>query len=104
MNNNLTNNNVIINPNDLLEAANEIIVQSDNVSTYLKEIQNSISTINENWIDTNAKNFNDKFNTLAKSFDSLKINIEGFGTFLKEVVRIYNEEYNNPTSNSINNN
>lgn len=94
--------NVELHASDLLEVARRIEAAADKIDAALQKLDTTMADLDTVWSDQNSKKYLERYNELKENFPEFKNAVRSYGTFLNTVVSAYQQEFADPTSNSVN--
>ncbi len=87
---------------NLLEAATKMENAAKTIDAAIAKIDSTISDIEADWKDENSKRYLERYAELKQDFPEFKKAIHDYSSFLRRVVQIYQQEFVEPTSESVN--
>lgn len=93
---------VYLQSKDLLEVANRIETSSEKIDNALLKLDATMQDLDSVWSDQNSKKYLERYNELREEFPKFKQAVKSYGTFLHSVVNIYQKEFMDETSTSVN--
>ena len=94
--------NITLNANNLRDVAKKMEAAANKIDDSLKEIDVIMSDMESVWSDVNSKKYLNKYEELRKDFPTFKSALYAYSSFLNMVVDIYQKEYVNPVSTTVN--
>ena len=93
---------VYLQSKDLLEVANRIETSSEKIDNALLKLDATMQDLDSVWSDQNSKKYLERYNELREEFPKFKQAVKSYGNFLNSVVNIYQKEFMDETSTSVN--
>ena len=93
---------VYLQSKDLLEVANRIETSSEKIDNALGKLDSVMQDLDSVWSDQNSKKYLERYNELRTEFPAFKEAVRSYGTFLHSVVDVYQREFMDATSTSVN--
>ena len=86
--------NINLTAADLINTSNKIENASDRIDNALQKLDTIMNSMSQSWSDDNARMYMSRYQELKQSFPEFKNAVRSYGLFLKDVVDIYEREYN----------
>lgn len=90
-----------LNADRLLDTAKKMEEAANRIDASIAKIDNAMSNLDSVWNDVNSKRYLSKYEDLKREFPNFKAAIHEYSEFLVKVVDIYNKEFIEATSGSV---
>jgi len=94
--------NVVLKAQDLINTSTKIKDAATRIENDLRKLDSVMGDMQSVWDDKNAKTYLERYEELKQEFPEFKNAVNSYGTFLDTVVDVYQREFSDEISNSVN--